>query len=158
MPGNPSQQHPLSCRSIRNGAYAIARYGYHTRNRKRSPESCDDSWAKSHLLWIGGTAFRSDRLAEAFALAAMYKPFCKHGPPESNMFPQDQKLSLQRVLKLAGLFHTLDNLTNEPFYIIEAEALESQLDAKMLQAMQNDGFPAMRFSRKNQYVNYIPII
>ena len=115
-----------------------------------------DSWAKSHSLWSGKTAYGSDRLSEAFSLAAMQKPFRLHGPNEQNTLPGDKQS--QKVLALAKFFHGLENLAQEQLFKIKAGALESAFYVSMLKSVRNDIFPPTAATEKDKYLDYIPIM
>ena len=115
-----------------------------------------DSWAESHSLWIGKTAYGSDRLSEAFSLAAMQKPFELYNSNEQNEVTRDKKS--QKVLALAKFFHGLDNLAKEPISKIKAGALESALYVSMLKTIRNDIFPPTAAKEKDKYLDYIPIM
>lgn len=114
------------------------------------------SWAKSHSLWIGKTAFGSDRLSEAFSLAAMRKPYELQGSLENSSFSIDKQR--QKALTLASFFHGLDNLANKPIFEIKAGALESAFYVPMLKSMRKDIFPPTAASEKDKYLDYIPIM
>jgi len=113
-----------------------------------------ESWAKSHSLWIGKTAHGSDRLSEAFSLAAMHKPFKFYDSSEQTGLPTDKQS--QKVLALAKFFHDLDNLAEEPIFKIKAAALESALYVSKLKSIRNDIFPPTAAKEKDKYLDYIP--
>ena len=115
-----------------------------------------DTWVKSHSLWIGKTAYGSDRLSEAFSLAAMHKPFKLHSSNQQNEVPVDKKS--RKILALAKFFHGLNNLASEPVFKIKAGALESTLYVSMLKAMRNDIFPPTAAKENDKYLDYIPIM
>ncbi|ORY03144.1 hypothetical protein BCR34DRAFT_573697 [Clohesyomyces aquaticus] len=112
--------------------------------------------SKANWIFASTSAYRSNRLCEAFVLAAIND--CKK--TTSNIFerPDITDRRSQVALKLATFFHGLPNLREEPAFKLKGAAIESSFYVQKLKGMRLDIFPPTDSKEKDKYFNYIPVM
>lgn len=115
-----------------------------------------EAWAKPHHLWVGKIAYGSEKLSEAYSLAAMKKPLVETPCSEPTRASMDQQA--QKILTFSKLFSGLDHLTKEPFFMIKASILEGVFYQPLLKTMRTEIFPQTLAREKDKYLDYIPIM
>lgn len=113
-------------------------------------------WTKPHHLWVRKVAYGSERLSEAYALAAMKKSLLVIPCAEPTRASTDQQA--QKILNFSKLLSHFDHLSKEPFFMIKASVLEGVFYQPLLKAIRTEVFPQTLTEENDKYLDYIPIM
>ena len=113
-------------------------------------------WVKPHNLWLGKTAYGSEKLSEAYSLAALKKPLVEHIQSEQDRATAD--IQAQESLASSKVFSSLGRLNEESLAMIKMSILEAAFYRPLLKAIRKKIFPQTMAKEKDKYLNYISIM
>ncbi len=114
------------------------------------------AWAKPHNLWVGKTAYGSEKLSEAYSIAALKKPLVEH--IHSKQDRAAAEIQAQEILGLSKFFSSLGRLNKESLAVVKVSMLEATFYRSLLKAMRKKIFPQTLAKEKDKYLHYIPIM
>ena len=109
---------------------------------------------ESSPIWVEKVAYSSQKLSQAFSLAARKKPLVEPVYGEKNNFAMGKQS--QKILGFVDYFSSLEYLSKLPHVMVKASIIEGSFYRSSLTAMRTDIFPQTTAKEKDKYLEYIP--
>jgi hypothetical protein len=110
-------------------------------------------WTKPNALWLNTTAYASSLTSKAYSIAITQMLIERR----SRGTQSDMSSLAAEVLKFSKVFSSMDHLSKQPLFMINATMLEGLFYGPILQAKRTDVFPQTDTTSKDKYLHYIPL-